>query len=110
MKFFLKLLFIFFITVSMQPAVYCATSPSDTLLVSQLETVEVHVDSTIRTRQQRLRVFFTYICQHRETAETGSPAIPDTDCRTGMTCLAGDMLRTHEHTQETLHITCTLLI
>ena len=109
MKFFLKLLFIFFIAVSMQPAVYCASS-SDTLLVSQHETAGMQVDNTVRTRQQRIRVFFTYIRQHRETAETGSPAIPDIDCRTDMTCLAGDMLRTHEHTQETLHITCTLLI
>lgn len=109
MKFFLKLLFIFFITVSMQPAVYCASS-SDTLLVSQHETAGMQVDNTVRTRQQRIRVFFTYIRQHRETVRTGSPAIPDTVFRTDMTCPAGDMPRIQECPHETLRITCTLLI
>ncbi len=74
MKFFLKLLFILFVTVSLQPAVYGSVSASDTVTVSQYETSPGTVDNTLRTRQTRLRIFFSYINLKKNTDDMSVPA------------------------------------
>ena len=113
MKFFLKLLFfIAFFTASLQPAACHVAGQPDTVLVSQLEIVEVQIDNTIRTRQPKVKVFFSYINSHKNTPDTALYAQACQDIAGPGKSLQGEqaMPMPAEQTMETIRKICSFLI